>query len=144
VDRAALDFAIQHGLEHGGWCPRGRLAEDGRIDTKYNLRETESPEYEARTRQNILDSDATLIIVRGRRLSGGTALTHDVAVRENRPVLVVCEDDGVPESAAKVVAFLTRSNVKILNVAGPRESEAAGLEAFVTAVLDAALSRIKD
>jgi putative molybdenum carrier protein len=29
ADRAALDFAIKHGFEHGGWCPKGRLAEDG-------------------------------------------------------------------------------------------------------------------
>ncbi len=143
MDRAALDFAIGRGLEHGGWCPRGRRAEDGRIDVKYQLRETESADYDARTRQNVLDSDATLIIVRDRRLAGGTALTHDVAVRENRPVLVIHETDGVPKSAAKLSGFLRENAVTILNVAGPRESEAPGLNTFVTAVLDVALSRFR-
>jgi hypothetical protein len=40
VDRAALDWAIQRGIPHGGWCPRGRRAEDGRIPERYRLRET--------------------------------------------------------------------------------------------------------
>jgi Circularly permutated YpsA SLOG family len=30
ADRAGLDFAIEQGLEHGGYVPRGRKAEDGR------------------------------------------------------------------------------------------------------------------
>ena len=38
ADRAALDFAIAHRIPHGGWCPRGRKAEDGTIDPRYNLR----------------------------------------------------------------------------------------------------------
>jgi Circularly permutated YpsA SLOG family len=37
ADRAALDFAIEHGLKHGGWCPKGRRAEDGRIPSRYEL-----------------------------------------------------------------------------------------------------------
>lgn len=69
VDRAALDFAIQNSLEHGGWCPRGRLAEDGIIPPVYHLRETDSAEYEERTEKNVLDSDATVIVTREKELS---------------------------------------------------------------------------
>jgi predicted Rossmann fold nucleotide-binding protein DprA/Smf involved in DNA uptake len=136
VDRAALDFAIDHGAEHGGWCPLGRLAEDGRIDSRYHLRETDSAEYDVRTRQNVIDSEATLIFVRERGLKGGTALTHDAAVELDRPVLVVYEDDGVGRSARRGVAFVNQHAVKILNVAGPRESEAPGLDWFVAGVLE--------
>src|SRR5215831_1364848 len=116
VDRAALDFAIDHEFEQGGWCPQGRLAEDGRIEDKYQLRELNSAAYEDRTRQNVIDSDATLIVVRDYRLRGGTELTRDVAIEMNRPVLVVCEADGAAVSASRVAAFAKRHGVKILNV----------------------------
>ena len=65
VDRGALDAAIAAGIPHGGWCPRGRLAEDGPIAAQYQLRETRSAKYYIRTRKNVLDSDATLILCRG-------------------------------------------------------------------------------
>jgi len=95
VDRAALDFAIQYGFEHGGWCPRERLAEDGVIPSVYQLRETDSMEYNERTGKNVLDSDATLIVARGGELSGGTAFTKACAEQHRRPLLVVCEKDGL-------------------------------------------------
>jgi hypothetical protein len=136
VDRAALDFAIDHGIEHGGWCPQGRLAEDGRIDAKYHLRETDSAAYDDRTRQNVLDSDATVIVVREYRLTGGTALTHEAAIQADRPLLVLCESDGAAISGSRLAAFVRRHRVKILNVAGPRESEAPGLDWFVHRILE--------
>ena len=61
ADRAALDFAIEYGLPHGGWCPRGRLAEDGPIDERYELTETPSHRYAQRTEWNVRDSDATVV-----------------------------------------------------------------------------------
>jgi hypothetical protein len=139
VDRAALDFAIQHGFEHGGWCPRGRLAEDGIIPTIYRLRETDSAEYEERTQKNVLDSDATLIVARGRELSGGTAFTKTCAEQHGRPLLVICEQDGAVQGAAALAKFLKRNKVQTLNVAGPRESQAPGLGKFVRELLQAAL-----
>jgi hypothetical protein len=62
VDRAALDWAIARGIPHGGWCPAGRIAEDGMIPERYQLRETASPGYRERTRRNVEDSDGTLIL----------------------------------------------------------------------------------
>ena len=61
ADRAALDWAIEHKFEHGGWCPLGRLAEDGPIDPKYELTETPTAEYAQRTEWNVRDSDGTVI-----------------------------------------------------------------------------------
>ena len=79
---------MEMGLAHGGWCPAGRLAEDGRIPDRYPLRETSSPDYPARTEQNILDSDATLVLCRGQP-SGGTELTVRLAGQHGRGCLVV-------------------------------------------------------
>ena len=88
VDRAALDAAIALNMPHGGWCPRGRLAEDGRISDRYRLRETDSSDYAVRTERNVLDSDATLVLCRGEP-RGGTLLTIRLAQRHGRPHLAV-------------------------------------------------------
>ncbi|HEY7840487.1 MAG TPA: putative molybdenum carrier protein, partial [Gammaproteobacteria bacterium] len=84
VDRAALDAAIRHGIAHGGWCPRGRLAEDGTVPDRYALRETNSWDYAERTERNVLDSNGTLILNSG-PLEGGTLLTREFAEEHGRP-----------------------------------------------------------
>lgn len=140
VDRAALDFALRYGFPHGGWCPRGRFAEDGLIPPIYRLRETDSSEYEERTERNVLDSDATLIVARQRELSGGTAFTQFMAEKHGRPLLVVCERDGLPSSSATLSEFIKRNRVRTLNVAGPRESQAPRLGRFVDQLLESALA----
>ena len=124
VDRAALDLALEFGLPCGGWCPRGRLAEDGRIPDRYPLRETPLADYAQRTEWNVRDSDATLVLYRGRP-RGGTALTVKLARRLGRPCLTV-DLDAAPDPAA-VRSWLTGLGVAALNVAGPRESQAPGI-----------------
>jgi hypothetical protein len=124
VDRAALDVAIELGLDHGGWCPAGRRAEDGPIDEIYRLTETDSPEYAARTERNVLDSDGTLIICPDEP-TGGTVLTLRLARRHGKPVLVVSPTGrGAAEAARK---WLSENAVGVLNVAGPRESTSPGV-----------------
>ena len=88
ADRAALDFAIDHGIPHGGWVPKGRLAEDGPLDPKYRLRETDSEDHSIRTEKNVLDSDGTLILFYN-ELSGGSLLTLELARKHDRPVLTI-------------------------------------------------------
>ncbi len=83
VDRAALDAALALGVPCGGWCPRGRRAEDGEIPARYPLRETPLPTYEQRTEWNVRDADGTLVLTRG-PASGGTALTLALAERLGR------------------------------------------------------------
>lgn len=124
VDRGALDAAIELEMNHGGWCPQGRTAEDGRIPDQYELRETDSSDYPARTERNVLDGDATLILCRG-PLSGGTELTLRLAERHRRPRLVVDLDRRV--EPAEVRRWLEDNAVEILNVAGPRESQSPGI-----------------
>ena len=119
VDRAALDVALEFGIACGGWCPRGRLAEDGAIALGYPLTETPSARYEQRTAWNVRDSDATLVLAR-EPLAGGTALTVRLARRRDRPVLVV--DPGDAARIPEVRRWIEERRVRVLNVAGPRAS----------------------
>jgi len=126
VDRAALDVALELGLPCGGWCPRGRLAEDGAIPEKYPLREMGSREYPPRTRQNVTDSDGTLILTRG-ATDRGTVLTVKLAKELGKPCLEIdLAEDG---SVEKVRAWLAANGIEVLNVAGPRESKCPGMHA---------------
>jgi hypothetical protein len=124
VDRSALDAAIECGIEHGGWCPRGRQAEDGRIPGRYRLDETESAEYPVRTERNVIDSDGTLILFRD-RLVGGTQLTRRLAARHGKPCFPV--DLAGTTDVQPVRDWLAAHAVAVLNVAGPRESSSPGI-----------------
>ena len=124
VDRAALDVALELGLPCGGWCPRGRRAEDGMIDDRYPLRETPSNSYVQRTHWNIRDSDATLVINRG-KLSGGTRETFDHARRIGKPVYLY--SIGAPDPEERLIGWCRSHAIKTLNIAGPRESKDPGI-----------------
>ena len=137
VDRAALDAAIEMGIAHGGYCPRGRRAEDGPIDLRYALVEIDSPQYHVRTERNVAESDGTLVLCRGVP-SGGTKLTVSLARRYDRPHRVV--DLGAAEDAAEVIEWLARQEIRKLNVAGPRESQSPGIYAVARHWLETLLS----
>jgi predicted Rossmann fold nucleotide-binding protein DprA/Smf involved in DNA uptake len=119
VDRAALDVAIIQGIPCGGWCPAGRRAEDGPISLHYPLTETGSKKYPKRTSLNVRDSDGTLILT-GDELVGGTLLTKNLAVKQKKPFLVV-ELPGL-KKIQTARSWIIDNQIKILNVAGPRES----------------------
>jgi Circularly permutated YpsA SLOG family len=123
ADRAALDAAMDAGVEIGGWVPQGRRAEDGVIEDKYaNLKETESPHYEDRTRHNVRDSDATLIITHG-ELHGGSRFTRDMAQELGKPFMHVDLDQLPHDLAVTMIReWLAPLEGERLNVAGPRES----------------------
>ena len=123
VDRAALEVAIALGIGHGGWCPAGRIAEDGSVPSRYQLRETESPEYPVRTEQHVIDSDATLILYEG-KIKGGTQLTRRICRRLKKPHLAIRID---AENLAAVRLWLREQQPQVLNVAGPRESNFPGI-----------------
>ncbi|MDX1529125.1 MAG: putative molybdenum carrier protein [Gammaproteobacteria bacterium] len=137
VDRAALDAAMDAGLQCGGWCPRGRRAEDGVIPERYPLRETESSDYRERTRRNVVDSDATLILFTG-KLSAGTALTRELALAADKPLLMIDLDS--PLSPPDVIAWLRDHGVVALNIAGPRESQRPGIAQRANEILSAVFS----
>jgi Circularly permutated YpsA SLOG family len=134
ADRAALDFALAHGIPHGGWCPKGRRAEDGPIVLRYQLKETSSADYAQRTEWNVRDSDATIIFSLNHKLSGGTLKALEFARQYGKPLLHVCCSDT--DTSSKLKSFLQDDRVKMLNVAGPRESEEPGIYEFVRSILE--------
>ena len=124
VDRAALDVAIDLHIPHGGWCPAGRKAEDGRLDDHYQLIELDSAEYVDRTGKNVEDSDGTLILNR-EILEGGTALTLAFGRNSGKPVLII--DLDTPPEPDTIRRWLVSNNINYCNVAGPRESKRPGI-----------------
>jgi hypothetical protein len=140
ADRAGLDFAIHAGLKHGGYVPRGRKAEDGRIDERYNLAELSTSSYPARTRKNIEESDGTVIFSLERRLSDGTKLTRELADKLGKPVLHIYDSrkerrsypDSLRLEIQALTDFLCSNKIEILNVAGPRESKEPGVYEWTT------------
>jgi len=122
VDRAGLDAAINAGIPVGGYCPRGRLAEDGTIPDKYPLMELESIEPYYRTEQNVIHSDWTLILNKD-LLSEGTKLTYDFTVRYGKPRLIIQLDDDKMITPEQVINWIKGHLINTLNIAGPRESK---------------------
>lgn len=124
VDRAALDVALELGISCGGWCPKGRKAEDGHIDMRYTLQETTSSSYSVRTEKNVRESDGTLILTKGQPRAG-TALTIKFAQKHKRPYLI--RDPFVRKDLGTIRMWLEVNRIRVLNVAGPRESELPGI-----------------
>lgn len=125
VDRAALDLALEFRIDTGGWVPKGRRTEESiPLPAKYkNMKETPSTDFETRTKWNVRDSNATLLISRG-KLEGGSDLTLKCAIKLGRPCLHVnLEELSIPESIDKILTWLSEGHYEVLNIAGPRNSE---------------------
>lgn len=123
ADRAALDGAIEFGIPHGGWVPRGRMTEAGKLPERYVMQETTSISYAERTEMNVADSDATLLLSHG-KVTGGSALTLDMARKHRKPCLhmdLESLDEG--KASEVVISWVEARRIKVLNVAGPRAGE---------------------
>lgn len=126
VDRAALDAALLKNFPCGGFCPKGRLAEDGAISEKYPLLELKSKQYPARTKKNIVISDATLVITY-EEPDGGTALTIDLCKSLKKPLFVLILKNEKTPQIKNMHNWLKTNQVETLNIAGPRESKEPGI-----------------
>jgi predicted Rossmann fold nucleotide-binding protein DprA/Smf involved in DNA uptake len=123
VDRAALEAALKHGIDCGGWCPAGRLDENGIIPARYPVQELTAGGFTERTRRNVQDSDGTIIIY-NRELKGGTAETaRDCAELQRPRILIDASRTDASKTAALICDFVREQNIVVLNVAGPRESD---------------------
>lgn len=136
ADRAALDAAIELGLDYGGSIPKGRLAEDGMLDLRYDrMTELKSYNYDARTKKNVINSDATLIFTMG-AIGGGTAYTMQVAQKYNKPFLHIDLLDKTESEAVQTVKkWLKKIQPDVLNAAGSRESTSKGIYEKVFKIL---------
>lgn len=135
ADQAALDWAIANGFDQGGWCPKGRKSEDEKIDLKYLLTETQNENHLERTGWNVSDSDATVIFTLDPKLSGGSKKTMEFAEKLGKP----CRHFRQGVDPKFLRRFLEMYEVKVLNVAGPRASNAPGIAEFVRECMDKAL-----
>ncbi len=136
ADRAALDWAIFHDIPHGGWCPKGRKAEDGVIPTHYSLAESSSPSYLQRTEWNVRDSDATAIFTIAVNLTGGSKRTADFAKKLGKPWIHIHHQGTYEKQSERLAQFIHEHGVKILNVAGSRGSKEPSVSSFVKQVLE--------
>jgi hypothetical protein len=122
ADRAALDTAIKFDVPHGGFVPKGRLAEDGPLPERYLLEEVESENYALRTERNVLESDGTLILSHG-ELTGGSLLTRRLCEQHGKPCLHLdLQRTDAFAAARDTHAWMLPHTVRTLNVAGPRAS----------------------
>ncbi len=138
VDRAALDVALALDIPCGGWCPKGRMAEDGAIPNRYPLRETETSEYAERTGLNVRDADGTLVITWAPP-TDGTAYTVAMARKHRKPCWVVdLREDEDTNAAAQ---WLLENRICILNVAGPRASKFPHIHEMAMRFLERLLSQ---
>lgn len=126
VDRAALDLALKHGIKSGGWCPAGRTDEFGIIPERYPLQELDRGGFSERTLANVRDSDATIIIYE-RELHGGTRFTLECCERLQRPhKLINAAKKSAEDAANELIDFFNEQKIRVLNVAGPRQSDWPG------------------
>lgn len=140
VDRGALVAALQAGVSCGGWVPQGRKAEDGVIPQRYPVQERAGG-YRQRTRQNVVDSDGTVLMYFG-ELAGGTQLTLWFCLQKHKPYLLIDASElTVDRAAQRLRTFVEQHAIRRLNVAGPKESGALGARAYTYSVIAALLSK---
>ncbi|MEM7026893.1 MAG: putative molybdenum carrier protein [Pseudomonadota bacterium] len=138
VDRAALDAAIQYRVSHGGWCPKGRLAEDGQIPMHYQLTETDTDAYPQRTKMNVQSADGTLIIFK-HIMTSGTALTLKFVKQLVKPNFILDIDQQI--NIDKVNNWMNQNTISTLNIAGPRESTTPGIYADSKKIIEAIIKQ---
>lgn len=126
MDRAGLDAAMLAGLNVGGWCPKGRMSEDGRVPDTYPLKETPNRSYPERTEMNLLEADGTLILFRD-RLDKGTKLTADLCERHRKPYMLISVEVFTDQVKKDFIHWLATYHIQSLNVAGNRESASTGI-----------------
>jgi hypothetical protein len=135
ADQAALDSAIKWNIPYGGWLPKGRLTEAGKLSDKYRMQEMPTESYAARTERNVTDSDGTLIISHG-PLTDGSKYTKEMAIKHDRPYLHIdLNKTDVVDAARLIYNWIVDFKIQTLNVAGSRASNDPSIYQAVTHVL---------
>jgi hypothetical protein len=136
ADRGGLDAAIELGIDHGGWCPLGRKAEDGVIPEHYQLIETRTDDYRRRTEINVQEADVTLIFIgKGTTVTGGSKLTAEFCRKHHKPFMLLSTPVKHYSYRNDLKNFLTEHKPRVINVAGKRESGSPGIQRIVKQIL---------
>jgi hypothetical protein len=142
ADRAALDVALKLGIPHGGWVPKGRIAQDGLLAPKYRVQQMPTTSYPARTEQNVADSDGTVIFFRG-KLTGGSDYTREMALKHRKQMLGIdLSRTNHKDGASLIASWIKLYRVKVLNVAGSSASKDPGMYAEVAIILENVLQML--
>ena len=136
ADRATLDWAIKNNIPYGGWCPKGRVADDGPLPPEYQLKETPTEQNLERIEWNVRDSDASVVFTLGPKATGGAQKTVSLARKQKKPFLHLHR--GILAVSEKLVVFMEKHHVRRINIGGSLESEEPGIYAWVTQSLDKA------
>ena len=136
ADQGALAACVQMKFPYGGWVPKGRRTEKGKVPERYRMRQHWSRHYPLRTEKNVQDSDGTVIFTFGQP-DGGSLLTIDFAKKHKKPWLAVDLNRPQDVAVAKILCWLRRHLPEngVLNVAGSRRSKAPGLHLAVKRVV---------
>ena len=110
-------------MDYSNFCPKGRLAEDVVITEKYNLIELKSSTYSRRTLENVKYSHGSLVIYQG-EFHGGTLQTKEYCQVHNKPVFPINLLETLKLIRVNCNHWIQQNHVTVLNIAGPRESEA--------------------
>lgn len=144
ADRAALDVAIRQGIPHGGWILKGRITEKGPLPERYRLQEMPTDSHRARAEQNVIDSDGTLIVARG-RLTGETDYTRQMTLKHKKQLLGIdLEQTNLYDAASLVASWIKMRRIEILNVAGPGASKDRQIYRDVIMILERAIKILRD
>lgn len=141
ADIAALDVALRFGFPHGGWCPKGRRSLEGPIPARYQLQETPSANYLQRTEWNVRDSDGTVVFTLAGTVTGGSLRTIEFARKRGKPCLHLSREPGLigyRNRSELLQEFVREHDIRLLNVAGSRESKEPGIHQWAMGVLGAA------
>ncbi|HDO06813.1 MAG TPA: molybdenum cofactor carrier [Bacteroidetes bacterium] len=141
VDRAAMDFALENNIPCSGWCPKGRRAEDGIIPLSYPLRETKESRYRERTIKNVEESQGLLVFVDGKP-DKGTVLAIDQAEKRNIPTYIIYLTMNVEDQETGILSLLENSDISVINIVGPRESNNPGIYNKTKAFLEELFPRL--
>lgn len=141
TDQAALQAAIDSGLSHGGWCPPGRICENGKIPDQFNLKETPTERDHSasdiprsqRTIWNVRDSDASLIFMGPEHKDKGTELAIQTSVDLGKPYLII--DPADAEALIVIKKWLNEMEIEILSIGGPSENSNPGIYNMVYDIL---------
>ncbi len=152
VDQAALQVAINTGIDHGGWCPPGRVCENGLIPEQFKLKETpkerdaSAPDVprSQRTIWNVRDADGVLIFCESTKLQSdrGTKLAFETSLKLGKPYLVMNINEQ--QDFNKIRNWILDFEIRVLSIGGPSEETSLGIYEKAYSILMKILSITND
>jgi hypothetical protein len=138
VELAGLEVAAKLGISYGGWAPRGMRNEQGPLPAKYGLQEAPAMGFKHAMEQNVINSDGTLLITRGRK-TVETRYAVETALRYQRQLLHVdLSQQSAFEAASLASSWVSLQNIKVIFVTGPSGEQDARIYEQTKKILETA------